>query len=30
VIEENESPLPPVDPKAEDIEEAEKKRPPGR
>ncbi len=30
VIEENESPPPPVDPKAEDIEEAEKKRPPGR
>jgi NADH-quinone oxidoreductase subunit G len=30
VIEENESPRPPVDPKAEDIEEAEKKRPPGR
>jgi NADH-quinone oxidoreductase subunit G len=30
VIEENESPPPPDDPKAEDIEEAEKKRPPGR
>jgi NADH-quinone oxidoreductase subunit G len=30
VIEENESPPPPVDPKAEDIEEAEEKRPPGR
>ncbi len=30
VIEENESPPPPVDPKVEDIEEAEKKRPPGR
>ncbi len=30
VIEENESSRPPVDPKAGDIEEAEKKRPPGR
>jgi NADH-quinone oxidoreductase subunit G len=30
VIKENESPRPPVDPKAEDIEEAEMKRPPGR
>jgi NADH-quinone oxidoreductase subunit G len=30
VIEENESPAPPVDPKAEEIEEAEKNRPPGR
>src|SRR5262249_15931484 len=30
VIEEKESPPPPVDPKAGDIEEAEKKRPPGR
>ena len=30
VIKENESPRPPVDPKAKDIERAEKKRPPGR
>ncbi len=30
VIEKSKSPRPPVDPKAEDIEEAEKKRPPGR
>src|SRR5262249_41698536 len=30
VIEEKKSPPPPVDPKAGDIEEAEKKRPPGR
>jgi len=30
VIKENESPRPPVDPKAKDIEKAEKKRPPGR
>src|SRR5437588_2863284 len=30
VIKEDESPRPPVDPKAKDIEKAEKKRPPGR
>ena len=30
VIKENESPKPPRDPKAKDIEKAEKKRPPGR
>jgi len=30
VIEEKESPPPPIDPKEKDIEEAEKKRPPGR
>src|SRR5256712_3803918 len=30
VIKADESPRPPVDPKAEDIEEAEEKRPPGR
>ena len=30
VVKEGESPRPPVDPKAQDIEEAEKKRPPGR
>jgi NADH-quinone oxidoreductase subunit G len=30
VIEEKESPPPPIDPKENDIEEAEKKRPPGR
>jgi NADH-quinone oxidoreductase subunit G len=29
-IEEDESPLPPIDPKEHDIEQAEKKRPPGR
>jgi NADH-quinone oxidoreductase subunit G len=30
VVQENESPKPPHDPKAKDIEKAEKKRPPGR
>jgi NADH-quinone oxidoreductase subunit G len=30
VVKEDESPRPPVDPKAKDIEKAEKKRPPGR